>query len=293
MRIIDLHYELLNPNDYSFEEGKKFIERVARTCYKSEHLIQDGSAERMYKNLVSSEHYAMLEHYTVYLCVSQINSEYETFHKYALNKYSKVSYYKDNTLYITTNLRVIIENGWDDDLKYALEQPTEYHEKRYTVKFYANIGVSREYNRHRVNSIAESSTRYCNYSKDKFGNEITVVKPSWYGDESSVYSFKDICAMIANDSDDVFNPIDYWYFSMMACEYSYLNLVRLGQTAQEARGVLPLDTATELVHTAFSSDWSHFFDLRTSIIAKTGKPHPQAYELADPLYKEFVERKYI
>lgn len=80
--------------------------------------------------------------------------------------------------YITTNMRVIVENNRLDDLQYQVE-PTEHHEKRITAKFICDRGVSHEFVRHRVFSFAQESTRYCNYSKDKFNNEITFIQPSW------------------------------------------------------------------------------------------------------------------
>lgn len=289
MKIVELGYEIMTPQDYSFEGGKKFIERVARTCYKSEEYIKEGSADKLYNNLVNSEHFAMLEHYTVYLVMDSSANLL----KYTHNKYNR-SVLHDGKVYITTNLRVIIENDWMDVLEYAVNEPTKYHEKRYSVKFYANIGVSREYNRHRVNSMAESSTRYCNYAKDKFGKELRVVCPSWHDKKWKSYStLKHMCGLIVGDNESCFDAFDYWLFAMMSCEFSYMNLIRLGFTPDKARGVLPLDTATELIHTAYADDWEHFFELRTSIIAKTGKPHQQASEIADPLYLEFVENGFI
>lgn len=96
---------------------------------------------------------------------------------YRENKYSKVMQIGSD-YYITTNYRVIVENNWFEDLDYICE-PTEWHEKRITVRFTTQIAVSREANRHRVDSVAEQSTRYCNYSKDKFGGEIAINKPKW------------------------------------------------------------------------------------------------------------------
>lgn len=87
--------------------------------------------------------------------------------------------------YITTNYRVIVENNWFEDLDYICE-PTEWHEKRITVRFTTQIAVSREANRHRVDSVAEQSTRYCNYSKDKFGGEIAINKPKWVSENDAV-----------------------------------------------------------------------------------------------------------
>ena len=128
-----------------------------------------------------------------------------------------------------------------------------------------------EFVRHRVFSFAQESTRYCNYSKDKFGNEITFIHPCWIEDNQDTY--------------------DRWCFyeSLSKAEEVYFRLLKHGWTPQQARAVLPNSLKTELVMTGFVSDWKRFFRLR-SRIAKTGKPHPQAQELADPLMDEFVKR---
>jgi hypothetical protein len=94
-------------------------------------------------------------------------------------KYNDDGIYFEHIAYITTNLRVLQENGWLDDLKYLCE-PTEFHEKRLSVKVITDIGVTREFNRHRTFSIVEQSTRYCNFSKDKFGNELTFIIPEYW-----------------------------------------------------------------------------------------------------------------
>lgn len=221
-----------------------------------------------------------------------------------------------NFYYITTNWRVIIENKdfniakhiYDnftiktDNLKDSVLQwmtsPTKDHEKRYTVKFTCDIGVTREFNRHRKDSIAEESTRYCNYEKDKFGSELNICKPIWI-DQKYIDLYRNIgndifnyCYIISQHKDkDEFSDIDYWLFANLAAEYSYMNLIRLGWTAQQARIVLSLDTKSTLIHTAFASDWVHFFELRA--LGKTGAPHPSAKELAEPLMKEFIYRNYI
>jgi thymidylate synthase (FAD) len=224
--------------------------------------------------------------------------------KYKENKFSFVHHVQHGTAnapvhsyYITTNYRVIIENGWQDDLQY-ITYPTEYHEKRVTVRFTTQIAISREYNRHRVDSIAEQSTRYCNYSKDKYDGQVAVVCPAWIkeiiGEETKELNvnLRAMCQeiYIGEDYDD-WNALRYWLFGNLAAEYSYLNMLRLGRTAQEARTVLALDTRTELVHTAFISDWKHFFDLRA--LGTTGKPHPDAKILAEPLMEEFKRLKLI
>ncbi len=289
MKLINPKAELLLQQP-GLEGVYKQIELAGRTCYKSEDKITENSAKPFVDRMIKSNHLAMLEHGTVYLThpVEHIMTHQNNFStRYRKNPYSKITFDDFGTRYITTNLRVLVENGWLDDLKYICE-PTEHHEKRYTFKLTTSIGVSREFNRHRVNSIAEESTRYCNYSKDKFGGEINITKPFWIseGEYAGIgYDIFKYCYYITQHKDqDEFTDIDYWLFANLADEYSYMNLLRLGWTPQQARIVLPLDTKTELVHTAFASDWKHFFDLR--YFGKTGAPHPNMVELAGLMAKE-------
>ena len=182
-------------------------------------------------------------------------------------------------LYVSTNYRVLFENKRLDDLKYLCD-PTIYHQRRVTVKFTCNIGVSREYNRHRKDSINEESTRYCNYSKEKFGANITYIIPYWIN--------KDLI------KDDTFNgdvfqdtenkeliKLGRFKASLKQCEYDYLELIKNGCSAQEAREVLPLCTKTEIVMTGYEKDWIKFFELRTSVAA-----HPDMRNLVTSLKEE-------
>jgi len=302
MNIIKPTYEILEQSysDDLIKGMMKHIEKCGRICYKSNNKITDDSYIKFVSNLEKSNHGAMLEHGTVYLIMKygRDRDESDRIQKYLTNPYTKWNCI-DNNYFITTNYRVMIENSWLDDLKY-MYKPTEYHEKRYTVIFTCDIGVSREFNRHRKDSIAEESTRYCNYSKDKFGGELNICIPEWFNEEDNKYindidnrlTFEDMCSLIVNRSDDYsMTTIDYWLFANMAAEYSYMNLIRLGWKPQQARTILPLDIKTTLVHTAFVSDWKHFFELRA--IGTTGAPHPSAKELAVPLMNEFIDRKYI
>jgi thymidylate synthase (FAD) len=274
----------------------KQIERVGRVCYKSEDKITEDSAKPFVDRMIKSGHGAMLEHGTVYLKVFNVIENSELIDKYKSNKYSVV---KEGTevynchgdiLYgsckcITTNYRVLVENGWLDDLKHICK-PTEFHEKRITVHFVCDRGVSHEFVRHRVMSFAQESTRYCNYSKDKFGNELTFIIPCWIKDlEEKSYLAH---AEYHHTKEDASKQ---WYDVCMNSEFVYEDLIRLGWKPQEARAVLPNSLKTELVVTGFTSDWNHFFDLRAR--GTTGAPHPQAKELAEPLMKEFIARKYI
>lgn len=120
-------------------------------------------------------------------------------------------------------------------------------------------------------SFAQESTRYCNYSKDKFNNEITFIIPCWYSSE-----------------EDVINRDKRFYVALLHCEGAYKSLIQEGWTPQQARAILPNALKTELVMTGFISDWKHFFELRCDKAA-----HPQARELAIPLQEEFIKRGYL
>lgn len=207
----------------------------------------------------------------------------------------------DKYAYVTLNYRHIIENNWLDDLQYLCE-PTEYHEKRITVRFICDRGVSHEFVRHRVFSFAQESTRYCNYSKDKFGNEITYILPSWFSEDKLPKAFGHtsddwgslICEFYYEATEKgksegfIIEPVRNFVFALQTSEQLYFSLLKEGWKAQEARSVLPNALKTELVMTGFISDWKHFFELRCSESA-----HPQAREIAIPLKEEFINRNYI
>jgi thymidylate synthase (FAD) len=157
---------------------------AGRTAYKSEDRITEGSAKKFVEALMKLKHGAVLEHGTIYLRdelkLNEYNepfSEWSHLCVYENNKYSKVSRNK-NYIYVTTNLRVLMENDWMDDLQYLCE-PTEYHEKRITVKFICSRSIAQEITRHRVFSFLMESQRYVSYNKEKFGNGITIIIPEW------------------------------------------------------------------------------------------------------------------
>ena len=127
MNLIKPSYEIIEQKGYDLNSIYKHIELCGRTCYKSEDKITEDSAEDFVKRMIASNHTAMLEHGTVYLKLDQ-----HTAQEYMSNPYSRVNYY-DVVYYVTTNLRVMVENDWMNDLKYLCE-PTGHHEKRHTVK---------------------------------------------------------------------------------------------------------------------------------------------------------------
>lgn len=267
------------------------VERCGRVCYKSENHQTADSARPFVERMIASKHTAMLEHATVYLTLDEHDARTDF---YRSNRFTHVNMVGGKA-YVTTNLRVLVENDRMKDLD-ELCNPTSYHERRVTVHFTTQVAITREFNRHRVNSMAEQSTRYCNYSKEKFGAEITINLPQWVKelpDDSWTSTMKEGTVCL---DDDAFlalakkvvtgnaDAADNWLFANLAAERAYLNLTSLGRKPQEARVVLPLDTNTELVHTAFVSDWKHFFDLRA--LGTTGAPHPDAKAIALPLFEK-------
>ena len=134
-----------------------------------------------------------------------------------------------------------------------------------SVKFIVDRGVSHELVRHRIASFAQESTRYCNYSKDKFDNGVTFIKPFFFEEGTQNYN--------------------EWVYAMDVAEKSYLQMLKDGATPQEARSVLPNSTKTEITITANYREWRNFFKLRTAKVA-----HPQMQEVTRPLLKELKEK---
>lgn len=276
MKLIESSVQIIKEKD-----PYKMIELAGRTCYKSEDKITEDSAKEFVDRMIKLGHGAMLEHGTIYLACLVFDGDVDnnnnltpnhSFYKYQSNKYSKVkvaqyAWSGEDVACVTTNLRVLVENNWLDDLKTYRCDPTRYHEKRITAKFICDRGVSHEFVRHRVFSFAQESTRYCNYSKDKFGNELTFIKPSWFERE-------DLNDNINADFEDQLIDTEERYFSM----------VNLGLKPQEVRQILPNALKTELVMTGFESDWEGFFKLRCS-----GAAHPDAKKLADELRELMVK----
>ena len=289
MQLIKASYKII-PQKPGIQGIYEQAELPGRICYGSQDKIAPGTAEKFIKGLMQSNHGAPLEHNGVYLdCPKNV------YDKYVNNKFSKTSTHKFdeiNKYYVSTNLRVLFENDWLDDLRYVVE-PTQYHERRITVAFTVDRFTGEEFLRHRVASFNRESTRYVNYFKEKFGaGDIKFITPPWVDDNINAIddkTFRNLCYSIYKGEDyDEFSDVLYWLFSLKAAEYSYNNLIRLGWQPQQARTVLPCAINSPLIKTAFVSDWCHFFNLRA--LGTTGKPHPQAKELAEPLMNEFINQ---
>lgn len=311
----------------------KHIETIGRVSYKSEDKITEDSAPKFVDRMVNSGHGAVLEHGTVYLEVPLNDSTNVRVDSYSHNAFSFVRVRDTGEVpvaYITTNFRVLFENNWMDDLKYMCD-PTEYHERRVSVKFVMDRIGSQSFCRHRVFSFNQESTRWCKYSRDKFDNEIVYILPPWVSDEQlGIHNSVEILN-VAHDF-NIWAPDEEdqrelsFLVACAAGELAYMRGIRDGWTAEQARAVLPNSLKTEIVMTGFVSDW-----WGETIIMKDGKivgryknsnpnledilkqydnsysifsngffglrcdnhAHPQAQELAYPLREEFIRRNYI
>lgn len=300
----------------------KKIEMIGRTCYKSNNLIKEGSAEKFVRGLSTSKHYAMLEHGIVHFYITNPSTMGYLFGHLSeqafvlMNKYTYLTKLPKNKNWLwTINFRTLVEMSeienhikkmaeilldkyafalgikekdeqtpfdiecrriytvsdnivvdlLDDNFDNAEEFERECNKHIFrTFLLTTDRGVTHELVRHRPCSFAQASTRYCNYSKDKFGNEITVIKPLF--DENS----------------------DAYRIWKQGCEHdekTYFDLLNCGCKPEEARGNLPTDLATELIITANLEEWQHIFDLRYK--GTTGKPHPKCKEVIEKVYNLF------
>ena len=290
----------------------KMSEFAARTCYAStDKMVWQGEDDKtvaFVQGLMNSGHGEPVECNAIYLVWDLTTQDYDhdRYRKYLDNEYSRVKTYENDTkCYVTTNLRVLMDNGWMDDVIYMTEPIEGKHELRISVLFKCQIVIASEINRYRKNSKGQRSTRFCNFSKDKFSNEINISMPvdediteeeineafKRYRNRSDEmeWLFEDF---MGNDLVESEHAIDYWLFANSVCEFCYLKLTqRFGWKAQRARRILPLDTHTEMVHTAYLSDWKHFLAQRSD--ETTGPAHPDIKIIADSLKQQFIELGYI
>lgn len=240
------------------------IEIAGRTAYKSLDKIEYDFGERsktakaFVDKMIKLGHGSPLEHGTVYLKIPYGETSNFDYYK---DKYTICKCHPDyNCMFITTNYRVIVENKLFDDLKYICE-PTKYHELRHTFRLTCARVQADSFVRHRVFSFLMESTRYCNYNDGKFGNEITIVKPTkWEDYEKSLLMF-----------------VTSWE----SAERVYMNLIKTGVKPEDARDVLPLQLKTELIMTGTTSQWNGFFKLRISEHA-----HPDAKYVAEKIKEQ-------
>lgn len=303
MKLIKQSFEFINQTDFSLVGIKKHIERCARVSYKSEDKITDTSYEKFVNMLESRGHDRPLEFGTVHL--KMMLPDFQTFIHSVLtigmfnNIWIKHAYVED-VIYITTNYRYYLDiiKYFPNVKEYFTEEDNEYYPKRYTVHMILDRGVMDEFRTHVGLSHLAESTRYCNYSKDKFGNELTFIKPCWLNVPEGKYNH---CIMVSKNSPDIrvecvgSDEIGKYYNieedeglflnGLVQSELTYLHLINNKKwTPQQARSVLPLGIKSELISCGFEDSWENFFKRRDAPDA-----HPMAQEIANPMHKEFFK----
>ena len=302
MKLIRQDFNIVNQKGFSIKDIKKHIEYCARISYKSQDRITDDSYEKFVDMLEKRDHTRPLEFGTVHikmyisdfhklrdtLCINNIwNNQWIKYH------------YAGNITYVTTNYRYYLDiiKYIPNVKEYFTEEDNEYYPKRYTVHMILDRGVMDEFRTHVGLSHLAESTRYCNYSKDKFSNEVTFIEPCWLDmhdtDEGREvtrnwnFDILDGCSIIAEES-EFDDARDAFLTSLNVAEHCYLELLQKGWTPQKARSVLPLGIKSELISCGFEDAWKNFFYRRDANDA-----HPMAREIAKPMHKEFIERGFI
>lgn len=319
MKIIDAGYEILDT--LNGEEILKKIERVARVCYKSEDKITDGSAEKMVRALVKSEHFAMLEHGEAILEVD--HHTYEDL-RWVLSELSERC--GEAPMLRLTSLKLSRRDIVSGNMRAWLEFFTlccnnsvgvntvlfdVFSQMRYFPIFEAiqkRLEENEELSYTTGGEVRELFYRDLSYEEMlvhydftvKFicdrgvSHEIVRHRVASYAQESTRYcnyskgnvgdvTFIRPCFFTENSVE-----MDNWVDSCMKAEQLYKDFILIGRTPQEARSILPNSLKTEVVMTANLREWRHFLSLRAC--GSTGKPHPQMLEVAVPLLKELRER---
>lgn len=285
MKLIKQSFEILEQKDFTIKGIKQFVERCARVSYKSEDKMTDTSYEKFVGMLESRDHARPLEFGTVHLkmSASDFNKVRSTL---CLNKIYNDQwikhYYVGDVTYVTTNYRYYLNilEIFPKVEKFFTEGDNEYYPKRYTVHMILDRGVMDEFRTHVGLSHLAESTRYCNYSKDKFDNEVTFIEPCW--------DIKTANEIITPEGTHKSSNSYEFLIALKDAEYHYLNLLAKGWTPQQARSVLPLGIKSELISCGFEDAWKNFFYRRDAKDA-----HPMAQEIAKPMHKEFIERGFI
>lgn len=282
MKLINQSFEILEQKDFTITGIKKFIERCGRVCYKSEDRITDDSYEKFVNMLEKRDHARPLEFGTVHLqmYISDFHKLRDTLCINNMWNDQWIKYhYAGNLTYVTTNYRyylaiIKVFPSAEEDFD---PQDDELYPKRYTVHFITSRGIMDEFRTHIGLSHLAESSRYCSYDKNRFGNELTFIIPNWVNTN---------CPNKEQEGPSVASI--EWSTAMLDAEASYMNLIKMGCTAQEAREVLPLSIKSELISCGFEDAWSNFFYRRCAKDA-----HPMAREIATKVRDKFKELNYV
>ena len=287
MKLINQSYEICNQTDFSISGIYKHIEKCTRVAYKSEDKITEDSAISFVNKLLNMKHLAPMEfgtiHFKMPITLLKTFAEDLMYHNLYNMEWLKCKA-ADNYAYFTTNYRhwLVMIDKIDYLKDYFTEEDNEYYPKRYTVKLITNRAVSHEVVRHRTMSFIQESQRFVNYSKAKFNNEITFIKPCWMDDTLIEKALKTHPLIVD------LKPEILFVENSLNSEQDYLDLLKLGYKPQQARVVLPNSTKTELYMCGFKEAYEHFFELRDNKIVD-----PQMYDLAHPMHQEFINNKYL
>lgn len=285
MKIIEPKVELWQQGD----DAKAHVARCARVCYGREI----GNDQATIKRLIDSEHWSMFRHSTYYIIANDSDKTLETIVINYANTIGFSYHYEKHVYYITVNGNWVLDHktqfGYLSKYIVPIEdfRNTEigFHMMRYTFCVDTQISTSRELNRVSPNSIAEKSTRYVY-------EDGSICRPHWL---NGYDIFKDIAShYIVYKNEELDTDINHKVLTyIQSCDNSFTNykyLVEAGLHRQDARGVLPLDTATRCVYTYSINEWRHIIDLRYYGI--TGKPHPNAKLIAGMIRNNLMELGY-
>ena len=261
------------------------VARCARVCYASDKTTGN---EAMYQRLIDSNHKSMFRHQSVYYIIP-----YRGWRLANLQRYEKCPYiefrHDCNYIYVSTNKQFVMEHNDFDESYHNFEvdglqfenTPIGFSLMRYTFRVVTQISTSRELNRVSPNGISEQSTRYVNLSK-KGG---AICQPHWMTDET-VEVFNTTTVLPDGFYSKNEKAVNYcWHCDK--CFQVYNILITKGMLPQDARGVLPLDTATVCVYTYSISEWRHIIDLR--YYGTTGAAHPNAVIIAGMIREKLID----
>ena len=303
MKLIKQSFKFVNQKGFTLKDIYKHIEYCARISYKSQDKITDTSYEKFVNMLKSRGHDRPLEFGTVHL--KMILPDFQGFMNSlltigVLNDIWIKSAYVGDIVYITTNYRYYLDiiKYFPKVKEYFTEEDNEYYPKRYTVHMILDRGVMDEFRTHVGLSHLAESTRYVNYSKEKFGSEVTFIKPCWLNVPEGKYNH---CVMVSKNSSDIriecvgSDEIGKYYNiredeglflnGLVQSELTYLHLINNKKwTPQQARSVLPLGIKSELISCGFKDAWENFMRRRDAPDA-----HPMAQEIAKPMHEEFLK----
>ena len=259
------------------DEMFKHIELVGRTCYRSTEHIK-GKHVEFVERLAAAEHYSPLEHGSVYLNIPY-DSGLSTIELFRHSPYAETfTYWRNGKSYtgIITNYRFIVECNLQDEMRRFWDSSllVKHPElERATVTTNTSLQVTAELERHRTLSPMQESSRYCNYSKGKFGNELTYSAPIFYNDDIANIAIKTI-----------------FEAAMKSAEHFYFDMLNAGATPQDAAKVLPKATKSTYIMTGDCRAWANFLYQR--YFERTGKVLPEMKELATQIYELFKDSKF-